>query len=78
MSSSLERMKFLLVMERWVAKLLVWLLDTATRWVRIQTSIKNYKMGYMSKEVARPTYSSPQKIYKKNLFEDISALLLTE
>jgi hypothetical protein len=35
----------------WVAKLVARLLATAARWVRILTSIKNKKMGVISKEV---------------------------
>ncbi len=37
---------------RWVAKLVARLLVTATLWVRIQTSLKKYKMGDISKKVA--------------------------
>jgi hypothetical protein len=48
---------------RWVDKLVASLLDTAAVWVRIQTSLKNTKMGDKSGQhtLAR------QKIYKKNM-----------
>jgi hypothetical protein len=36
---------------RWVAKLVARLLATAAYWVRIQTSLKNTKMGDISKGV---------------------------
>ncbi len=37
---------------RWVAKFVAHLLATAALWVRIQTPLKKYKMGDISKGVA--------------------------
>jgi hypothetical protein len=37
---------------RWVAKLIARLLATAALWVQIQTSLKNAKMGDISKVLA--------------------------
>ena len=47
---------------RWVAKLVVRLLSPAALWVRIQTFLKNTKMGDISKRVAN-TFQPAEKIY---------------
>jgi hypothetical protein len=49
-----------------VAKLVAHLLATAALCVRIQTSLKNAKMGDISKRVAS-THQPAKKLYKKNL-----------
>jgi len=53
--------------ERWVAKLLGRMLATTALWIRIQTSLKNTKMGDIRKGVAIKLSSPPKKRLFKNI-----------
>jgi hypothetical protein len=50
---------------RWVAKLVARLLVTAALWVRIQTSLKKYKMGEKRHRSGQHTLARQKKIIKK-------------
>jgi hypothetical protein len=56
---------------RWVAKLLARLLATVALCVRIQTSLKNTKVGDISKGEAKILWPSPKKYTKKYAFVHI-------